>query len=608
MKRWIVHSGLVMIALAMAAPAAPLAAQSEIPNPPSATPAEPRLIATHWQSLYLAGKKIGYVTQSRYDLPDGARRLVTATFLRTRPGADQFGYTKTVTADVDARFRPLALECRVMSDRRAWQVTGRRDDREFVLTRTVGSLSVPAAVPPDAAAADAATVRIPLDDEVTFATWAVPATLMGGPRPGSPPHRPGEPGAARQWLVIDESLGALMPDPVMVHVAGPKTVAEPGRSVAGTAVVCVRGAEQVASLVDASGRVLRSVWQSSALVAEGVGFSEARRLVGAAEGPRGTAIEGLDGDRYQNARLGISLRVPPYPCVFHASPERGLLEVADLTDEARVVLRVASGLRPATGEAVSAAEIERQADLLQREWAARHESVKAGPAVDSNTGEAAAGRVINGTARLGCTELHFRNFVLTSDSLTWFVSVGVADRDLVTQPLLSSALVSSLRITAPEGRVPMQVSGNTIKSPYHGYEISRPGPRWRIPTHLDGPATALELVRDDRAAVAVVRLASLRTGQTLETHVAEQAQSAADKLDAERPIPKEATLAGRKAIQIDYTAPRGLGGEAARCTAVYTMLGTRVFSLTLVAAAGADPSAAKELGEIRESVRFVAPE
>jgi hypothetical protein len=114
-----------------------------------------------------ASKKIGYITQSLSQFPDQGRRLETNVFLVKAGQAGKFGYGRTIVADVDARFRPRALDCRVISGDRSWQVTGRAEGGELVLTRTVG--------------AKAATARISLDDDVTFLSWALRATLLGPP-------------------------------------------------------------------------------------------------------------------------------------------------------------------------------------------------------------------------------------------------------------------------------------------------------------------------------------------------------------------------------------------------------------------------------------------
>jgi hypothetical protein len=162
------------------APAAPAPAKTAEAAAPAA--AEPKPVLAQWQSLYLARKKIGYITQSLYDLPGRGRRLQTNLFLARAASADKLGYFKMITADVDSRFRPLALECRVTSGERSWQVKGQVEDREFVMTRTVGDKS--------------ATARVPLDEEVTFLSWTLPATVLAAGAPGVPAG----PGAPKPWL------------------------------------------------------------------------------------------------------------------------------------------------------------------------------------------------------------------------------------------------------------------------------------------------------------------------------------------------------------------------------------------------------------------------
>ena len=578
---------LGMSVAADAADAAPAAAAEAAPAAAEKPdPSQPKFISSQWHSLYLSGRKIGYTAQSLYALDVGGRRLQTYVFLRRTPVDTGFGYYKMITADVDAKFRPRALDCRVVSGDRQWQVTGRVEGGEFALTRTSGDAT--------------ATAKVPLDEDLTLASWALPATVLSGARPGE----------TRRWLVIDESIGALLPDQCLVHVAGERNlpVGAEGRSLAGTAFVSVCGPEQVGHLVDAGGRVLRSVWQSTPMVAEGTSLSEARRLTDATDGPRGTEIDGLTGDRYRNPRLGIKMWIPPYPYVTHVAEVTGAVKVVDLTDEAYVYVRPAYGPGPAAPSRAPDAppdsppedSSDTRADLIQHEWAARFDEVKA-------EARPAAGRdvkAVGGTARLGCTTFHFRNLLLGGEGLTWFVSIVTADRPVTAKPILLDSVGRSITTSMPEGRLPIQASGLALRSPYYGFEIRRPNERWKVPGHAGGPLSILEIVREDQAAVAMVRVLTPRPNEPLKVFVAEQAERAADNLGVTRPEPQATTLAGREALQISYEGSKILSGRPARCTTVYTPMGDRVLALVLVAASGADETAARELEEIRRSVKL----
>jgi hypothetical protein len=561
-------------------------------KPAAETPkAEPKLVSSQWFSIYLAGKKTGYSTRSLYELAGGHRRLVTNQFLRQGPGMDKFSYYKTISAEVDATSRPHAVECRVVAGERQWQVQGHVQEGQLVLKRTTGA--------GDGAPAEA-SAKIPLDADVTFLSWTVPATLLSGPKPGE----------ARRWLAIDESIGALLPTPCFVQVAGYRGMAAGRDNVptAAAAVLWSLGPEQVVHLVDRNGQILRSVWQSTPMVAEATSLSEARRLVGIPDGPHGVEIEGLTDERYQNARLGLSVRIPPYPYIAHVAPQAGIVEVTDTTDEAYIALQPLPGLRAAGGP-VTEADAARQADLLQREWAAKFEDVTAElvRSDEPTTGAPGARRTVQGTARLGCTTFHFRNSLLAGSGLPWFVSVAVADRPLVTKPLLTQTVPESVRLTPPEGQLPLQVVGDLIRSPFYGFEIRRPSGRWKMPAHVDGPVTVLEMAREDRAAVAVIRVLTPKPGQTLEALASEQAHAAADNLDVTRPEPRATTLAGQKAMEIVYAGPRVFGGGPGRCTAVYMPLDSRVLGLFLLLKADADESAVKDVQQIRESLKLSRP-
>ena len=592
MKRVRANVSGMALALAMAlavggaAACATLGAEADADADAAAGP-KAKFLRSQWLSLYVAGTKVGYITQSLYAFPDGGHRLQTNRFLRRTRGAARFGYYKMIAADVDANFRPRALTCRVVTGTRQWEVTGRAAGRVLVLARTVGEVS--------------RSARIPLDGNVTFRSWTLHATLLGGPRAGG----------ARTWLVIDESLGALLPDACNVRVLGPQGLpgAGDGRNLLGTAVGSSCGAERVLHLVDSGARVLRSVWQSAPMVAEATSLSEARRLVGSAEAPPAPDIPGLTGDRYRNPRLGLSLWVPPYPHLIHVADASGRVTITDLTEEAHVSLQPAydygpSGGAPARGEN---GEPSLASHPIQQEWAEPFDDVKAEPRAVAVPGGPGPHHVvgIGGTARLGCTTFHFRNLLLAGEGLTWFASLAVADRRVTANPVLLENVSRSIRTSAPEGRLPLQTDGFVLTSPYYGFQISRPTARWKVPEHLGGPATALEMVREDQAAVAVVRVLTPKQGQSLEDLVAEQAKAAADNLGVEAPEPKPAMLGGRRALEIAYEAKAVLSGKPARCRAVYAERRGRVLALVLLVAADADETAARQIEQIRRSLKFL---
>jgi hypothetical protein len=576
----------------------------QAPTPVANNSTEPKLVLSQWLSLYLARKKIGYVTQSLYELPDCGRRLQSNLFLKKSLGADRAGYFKIITADVDARFRPRALECRVSSGDRQWQVTGQVEDGELVLVRTLGDAST--------------TARIPLDEDVTFLSWTLPATLLSA-----------SPGDTRRWLAVDESLGALTPDPCLVRLLGPRTLlGGPGTpALSGTAAVWVCGPQQAAYLADPAGKTLRGVWQSTPLVAEGTSLTEAMRLKDAPDGPDGPVPAGFEGGRYHDARRGFSLWMPPYPFITHASPETGAVRIADLTDEVSLEARLvappvpgAAGAPPAASAGASAPlpapgvsrgsvspedDDARLADLVQHEWAARYDQVAADPVSTEQVGGREA-HLVEGTARLGCTTHHFKNFFFANEGRMCFLSATVADRPVTAVPVLLGSLVPSLRLTPPEGPLPLVASGDVVRSPYYGFELRRPGPRWGIPVHLDGPMTVLELARQDQAALVLVRVMSPKPGQSLEAFAAEQGQLAAENLDVPRPEPKATALGGQPAVEIAYEGKKILSGRPALCVHTYTKMDSRVLVLVSILAGDADASAAQDLKRVRDSFKFTA--
>ncbi|HET6442936.1 MAG TPA: hypothetical protein VM219_01725 [Phycisphaerae bacterium] len=543
-----------------------------------------------WHSLYLDGRKIGYRTVSLHRLPGGGHRIKISLFLKQRIADTKARYVKTIRAEVDAAGRPRALDCQVASGARRWRVKGERLDDSFRLTRTVGEKETKASVP--------------LQADVTFRSWALLATFLGGA--GAPAAEPdGPPGRVARWRIIDESLGAVLPDPCLVRIIGPRSIPlGGGKTVSGTAVLEVCGPEVVAHLVDRRGWTLRSVWQSAPLVAEGVTMGEARRMADDGEGPGGVSVPGLEGGRYRNPRMGYQVYVPPYPFVAHVARDADTVRLTDLTDEAWVTVRPAIDPRMATMHAAEQ-ELKRLADLVHQQWAARWDEVEAGEPRDLYLNGREARRV-EGTARLGCTTFHFRNVFVVGQGLAYLVTAARADRPVAAVGSLLGSIVASLRLLPPEGRMPIQTSGDRLRIPYYGLEVRRPSERWKAPRHLDGPATVLELAREDQAAVAVLRVLTPRDKESLADFVARRAGLVAEDLGIDAPEAASTTLAGRKGLELAYEGDL-LAGEPAQCRAIYTPIAKRIFVLVLVSKTRAE-DAREDLERLRESVRFLEAE
>ncbi|HUU32227.1 MAG TPA: hypothetical protein VMY69_09025, partial [Phycisphaerae bacterium] len=116
-----------------------------------------------------------------------------------------------------------------------------------------------------------------------------------------------------------------------------------------------------------------------------------------------------------------------------------------------------------------------------------------------------------------------------------------------------------------------------------------------------------ELAREDRAAVAVLRMLSAPQDQPLADFVDERARLAAEYLKIPKPQAHPATLGGRDALELKY-AGNLLAGRPAECRAIYTPVGSQVLEVVLIARTG-DPGAPgpKDLETIRASIRFVEP-
>ncbi|MFO8013989.1 MAG: hypothetical protein R6X20_11880 [Phycisphaerae bacterium] len=548
-----------------------------------------RFVRSEWHSLFLDGEKVGYTTTSLYRLSDGGHRLKCNTFLRRRRGDPRLGFFRKTTADVDARFRPLAVTCEVGSGTRHWRTAGRRDGGVLRLRRTIDG--------------ETGTAAVPVEDGMTFRCWAVPATVMSGTKTG----------ATRRWLAVDASLGALLPDPIHVRALGPHTLpaaSDEAGELHGRIYLSACGVERVAHLVGDDGRVLRRLWQSSPMVAEAAALSEARRLDLDEEPPPALALPGLSHRGYRNERMGLSLYVPPAPYALHVVEEAGAIRITDLTDEAQVDLRPVLGppppaAAPASGDGEAPPRLA--AHPVQKEWAARFEDVTVAPSRAAVPGGAEGAEVlgIRGTARLGCTTFHYRNLLYWGAGLTWFVTIRTADRPVQGKPMLSENVVRSLRIQPPRGRLPLQTIGTTVRSPLYGFQVRLPSRQWTVPEHTGGLPTALEAARQDQAAVAVVRMMGRDRDRTLETFVRRQAGEAARRLGVAKPEPQPAMLGGLPGYELVYEGDGLLSGRRAECTAVYVRRQGRVMALVLMVRADAGDAVRDEVTALRESVQFL---
>jgi len=588
-------AGLGSACVALAAPgrAAETDAATEADPKTEVPDAHATFVRSQWHSLFLDGEKIGYTSRSLYRLSDGGHRLKYHTFLRPRPDEKRFGFYRKTTADVDARFRPRALTCEVQSGRHGWRTTGRTRAGVLHLERTVDGRT--------------ASADVPVEDGMTLRCWAVPATVMSRTPTGR----------TRRWLAVDASLGALLPEPVLVHVLGPRTL--PGASegdgdLHGTAVVSVCGVEQVAHLVGEDGRVLRRIWQSSPMVAESAPLSQARRLDTQEEAPPGAALAGFSPRGYRSDRFGLSLNVPPVPYALHAFEKTGAVRIVDLTDEARVEIRPVLGGEPPPVAAAASGKVEGDgpaeapprlaAHPVQKAWAARFDKVTVEPspaAVPAGADVLAA----TGIARLGCTTFHYRNLLLWGAGLTWFVTIRVADRPVGAKPMLAENVPRSLRIRPPQGRLPLQAIGSIVRSPLYGFQVRLPSDRWTVPRHTGGLPAALELARADQAAAVFRMMDRDPADEPLQAFVGRQAEAAARRLGVSEPDAQPAMLGGLPAYEIEYEGDGLLAGRPASSTAVYVRRQGRVLALVLLVADDAPKAVRDEAKALRQGVQFL---
>ena len=577
-------AGPIRLAVCLAALAALAAPARGAGGDETTAETEGERLFTQWLGLYVSGEKVGYETLSVYRLPPAdpgapgpGYRFTVNTFLKTRPDAADARFVKTIEASVDSDGLPRSLDCRVALERRTWHVTGERRGPRFALRRTVGS--------------ETAEAEVPLEPGLTFRAWTVLATFLGKT----------EAGDTVQWTALDESLGAVLAQPCLVRLLGPRSVPTGLReSLQGTAVVEGVGTDVIAHLLDAEGRTLRSVWQSAPIVAAGTSLSDARRLDAPPDGPRGLDIPGLEAGRYRNARLGYSLYVPPYPFIATVLDEAGAACVSDATDGTSVTVQPAVDPRLATRGASDEALLA-MADLAQGQWAARFDACDAQPPCETQLAGRPA-RLVTGSARLGCTTFRFACYFVAGEGFAYLVTALRPDRPLEAEPALADAVLRSLRFEPPAAQLPIRTIGNRVAIPYYGIEVERPSEAWKIPRHLGGPEALLELVREDRAAAAVLRILAPTAGQSLAEFAADRAARAAETYAVARPEPTAVTVAGRDAVEFHYEADL-LAGRPAEGVALYVPLDSVVLELVLIGAKG-DAGARADLDRLRASLRL----
>ncbi len=541
-------------------------------------PSKGQLLSAYSQAIYYEGHKVGYRTVSIHRLPGGGHRLKVNEFLKTRASASQARYFMVLEEEVDDRGRPRSIECRTVSGSRVWTVSGRAEDGEFLMERTVGEKK--------------ATARIPLEDDVVPAAWAVFQPILGSVRE-----------ERYQLRLVDERLGGLVPDVCLVQVVGRGRVEGPGgQTLTGESVVRRCGPTETLYLIDGRGQILREMGRSAPFAAEMVPAREAMDMAAGRTGPRPEGIEGLASNRYRSDRFGYEVFVPRYPFVAHASPGGGAVRIADVTDEASVTVRPGtSGSLAAIGAADGDRLIE-LAEAAHRQWASRWDEVEVRePRLSRLAGRQAA--LIEGRATLGCATHFFRHTFLVSRGVAFLVTARVVDRPLSRRPELLDPIAVSLELSAPEGRLPIVVSGDRLRVPYYGFELRRPGSAWKVPARLGGPATALELVRADGSAICVVRVMTPTGDDDLEEFVTDRAQGVGMGLAATDPKPQKDILGGRKALRLTYEGDL-LNDRPSRCDALYTMLRGQVFAMLLLSE-DETIEARRELDRIRRSLRFI---
>ncbi len=553
-------------------------------GPRAARAAAPTLLTSYSDGLYLRAEKIGYRMVSLHALDGGGRRLEINTFLKRRAAGARADFYRLVKLDVGPRGEPLALECRVTRQGHRWEVTGNADGDVFRMTRRTGD------------AGSETTAEVDLADGVTFRSWAVWETARRDLRPGM----------LARYRVIDEDLGGVLPEPMYVQHVGTKGIPDDaGGMTAATALAARLGAESRLVLLDAKGRALRTVWQSCPMTAVRQGAGEAPRFGRAGATPPVAEIDGLAADRYRSKRLGYELYVPPYPLVPHVAPDVGWAEVRDMTEPAWARVRPALDPRQATlGAEPDEAELQALAERVAALWAEGYDAVTAEPPQPATHGGHPA-RVVTGTARLGCSTIHFRHVLLVAHGFSYLLTAARADQPVSDRRILTAGVQGDARFLAPEGQVPVLVRGDQVRIPYYGLQLRLPSREWVRPARRSGPETVLELARRDRTAVALVRAATPTAGDAFADYVADQAERVEENLGLEGAAPTKATLGGRDALQLVYTG-NVLSGEPATCRILYTPVGDRVLALVLMAKTGAADAAA-ELEALRASLRLDTP-
>ncbi|MDP6380789.1 MAG: hypothetical protein QF662_05545, partial [Phycisphaerae bacterium] len=379
-------------------------------------------------------------------------------------------YFRQVRAVVDSEFCPVEFETNVTEPGLVVKVSGRRQGDEFLMKKTVNGQTT--------------ETRVKLQRGLTLRSVVRYRVFLEGLKVGR----------SWRWPVIDEVLGALMPDPILCQVVGQAELDKNGRKEQAHIVVIREGPQMVACFMDKKGYWPRVVHQQRNWAELLVPFGKVKDFGSPRKDLKANRVPGLIGLVYANEDLGFRFSRPPYPWAISAAPG---VRMNHLTGNDWISIDVLAML----STSVSPESLEKF--MLER-WATRFAQSKITYKKTVRVASTSARRV-RGTALLGCSRVNFEYTFILEQGFGYAISAVAVDRPLAAIRPAINMVLSSLQLM-PGKKTPGRFDGLRFTSPYYLFSLARPSKEWIVPSSRQGPRTAIEFVKRDRSACALVRI------------------------------------------------------------------------------------------------------
>ncbi|MDK1031094.1 MAG: hypothetical protein QGD94_03730, partial [Planctomycetia bacterium] len=213
------------------------------------------------------------------------------------------------------------------------------------------------------------------------------------------------------------------------------------------------------------------------------------------------------------------------------------------------------------------------------------------------------------TARLGSSRLAFEHTYILEQGYGYIIEAVAVDKPFATIRPDAGELLSSFQLVPPSGRVPGRFVGRKFLSPFYLFSVSYPNGEWVVPKSRQGVRTAIEFVKKDRAACALVRVEPVdKDFVDLKSYVENYVKNISRRLtDAKNITSSEGRLSGEPASRVRYEST---AMDAAICTTTQwiSLHEGRIYHLILITHFEKQEANAADLETIRKSFRFLPAE